>query len=145
VPEIDDRASLQDLDGIRVDVEALPPLVVKQGLSAERLKADVEGQLRHAGLRILPMGEFLTGDPHLQVVVRVSDVQGSAVASQVELNFVQIVFMRRNPAVTFNRARTWNATARVSLGPAAQLADRVRGETTRQVEQFIADYRQANR
>jgi hypothetical protein len=67
------------------------------------------------------------------------------VASQVEVNFVQIVFMRRNPVATFNRAQTWRATTGVSLGPVAQLADRIRRETTRQIEQFINDYRQVNK
>ena len=143
--ELDDRQSLRDLDGIYVDVDGIPPLAGKQGLSAERLQGDVESQLRRAGVEVLPMGHFRTGDPHLQIVVSISEVQGRTVASRVEVNFVQICFLRRNPTVTFNRARTWNANTTVSLGPEAQLADRIRRETARQVEQFIADYWQANR
>lgn len=143
--ELDDRLSLGDLDGIYVEVDAIPSLARKQGLSAERLQEDVEAQLRRAGVEVLPMGHFRTGDPHLQIVVSLSEVQGRMVASRVEVNFVQICFLRRNPTVTFNRAQTWSANAAVSLGPVAQLAARIRRETTRQVEQFINDYRQVNR
>ena len=143
--ELDDRLSLRELDGIYVDVDAIPSLASKQGLSAERLQEEVEGQLRRAGVEVLPMGHFRTGNPHLQIVVSLSEVQGRTVASRVEVNFVQICFLRRNPTVTFNRARTWSANATVSLGAVAQLVERIRRETTRQVEQFIEDYRQANR
>jgi hypothetical protein len=144
LPELNDRESLRDLDGIRVEVDPLPSFLARQGLSAETLAADVERQLRGAGVHVLMMGEFRTGDPHLQLVFTVSDVQGHMVASRVEVNFVQICFLRRNPLVTFNRARTWNAAAAVSLGPAAQVATRIRRDLTRQIEQFIDDYRQVN-
>jgi hypothetical protein len=71
MPEINDRESLRDLDGVRLEVEPLPPFVIKQGLSAERLAAEIETQLRRAGVNVFPMGEFRTGDPHLQMVVTV--------------------------------------------------------------------------
>ena len=90
------------------------------------------------------MGEFRTCDPHLQTVVTVSDVQGHLIASLIEVNFVQICFLRRNPLVTFNRARTWTATAAVSIGPAAATADRIRRDVTRQLDQFIGEYKQVN-
>ncbi len=96
MPEINDRESLRDLDGVRLEVEPLPPFVIKQGLSAERLAAEIETQLR------------------------------------------------RNPLVTFNRARTWTATAAVSIGPAAATAARVRRDVTRQIDQFIEDYKRVN-
>ena len=142
--ELDDRNSLTNLDGIRVEVDVLPSAITVQGLSTEAVHAEVESQLRRADVNVLRMGVFCTGDPHLQVIVRVSEGRSGMVSSHVEVNFLQIVFMRRNPAVTFNRARTWTANATISLGPVAELTDRVRRELTRQVEQFIDDYRLAN-
>jgi hypothetical protein len=144
LPEIIDRESLRDLDGIRVEVDPLPSLLTRQGLSADALAADIEAQLRRAGVNVLMMGEFRTGDPHIQLVVTASDVQSNLVGSRVEVNFVQICFLRRNPLVTFNRARTWTASAVVTLGPAAQAAARVRRDLTRQIDQFIEDYKQVN-
>jgi len=142
--QLDDRESLRNLDGIYVEVDVIPSLAAVQGFSVERLKEDVERQLRRGGVTVLEMGEFRTGDPHLEIVISVSEVQRRMAASLVEVNFVQICFMRRNPAVTFNRARTWNAKPAISLGAAGQLADRIRRETIRQIDQFIADYRQVN-
>src|SRR5437879_4463243 len=84
VPELDDRESLRDLDGIYVEIGPLPSSATKQGLSAERLKEDVEGQLRRAGVTVLAMGDFRTGDPHLQIVAGISDAQGRMVALRVE-------------------------------------------------------------
>jgi hypothetical protein len=90
------------------------------------------------------MGASRTGDPHLYALVTVSDVQGQIIALRVEVHFVQICFLRRNPLVTFNRARTWTATAEVSIGPAAVAASRVRRDVTRQIDQFIEDYKRVN-
>jgi hypothetical protein len=35
--------------------------------------------------------------------------KGALAGCNVEIDFVQIVFMRRNPSVTFNRGETWKA------------------------------------
>lgn len=142
--ELDDRQSLRDLDGIYVDVTDLPPLVITQGLSAERLKEDVEERLRRAGVEVLPMGHFRTGDPHVQIAIRVSEPQGRLVASHVEVTFMQICFLRRNPIVTFNRARTWTATSALVLGQVGQLAATIRRDLTSQIDQFVAALRAVN-
>ena len=137
---VEDRASLTDLDGVRVAVEGAPP----RGLSGDALKAAVESQLRAAGIKVLGLGDFPTGDPHLRVTVSVSPARDRLAAADVQLDFVQIVFLRRNPQVTFNRAQTWKADAVIVLAPAAQLAGEVQRELSRQVDQFVADYRAVN-
>ncbi len=142
--ELDDRLSLSRLDGIFVEVDEIPSLAARQKLSAERLQEDVENQLRRAKVEVLPMGHFRTGDPHIRIAIHVSDVRNRLVASHVEVNFVQIVFMRRDPTVTFNRGQTWNAKSAVVLGPEDQLAVTIRREVTRQIDQFIADYHPVN-
>jgi hypothetical protein len=62
----------------------------------------------------------------------------------VELEFVQIVFLRRNPALTFNSAQTWKAKGQMGLAPAARLAGKVQEELSAQVNQFIEAYRASN-
>lgn len=136
----DDRLSLKDLDGIRVTIEGMPP----RGLTPDMLKGAVENQLAAARIRILSLGDFPTGDPHLRVTVSTSAERSGLIATAVQVDFVQIVFMRRNPAVTFNRAQTWKADAEVVLAPAAQIASALQRELTRQVEQFIRDYKATN-
>ena len=143
--QLDDRASLRDLDGLRVEVLPLPAQVTARGLSTDAVRDAAESQLRRAGVRLLAMGEFSTGDPHLQITVLVSDARNGLVAFNVQVGFVQITFMRRNPLVTLNRAVTWVAQGGLSLGPVAHLLERVRQELSRQVAQFILDYQEANR
>lgn len=136
---VEDRPSLKDLDGVRVAIEGrVPP-----PFTAERLKAAIEARLRAAGIRIQGMGEFPTGDPHLNLTVVRADRDGTA-AVDVQLDFRQIVFLRRNPAQTFNRAQTWKADATLVFAPAGQIEAAVQSELLRQVDQFIADYGAVN-
>ncbi len=136
----DDRRSLEGLDGVRVAVdEPLPP-----PLARDTIRQAIEAQLRAANIRVLGMGDFPTGDPHLRVTISASAPRNGLVAASAQVDFVQIVFMRRDPQVTFNRAQTWKADAQVLLADAAQLARDVQREIARQVDQFIADYRAAN-
>jgi hypothetical protein len=138
---IEDRPSLKDLDGVRVAVDEPLP----RGLARDAIKQAVEMQLRAADIKVLGLGEFPTGDPHVRVTITASGERDGLIAADVQVDFVQIVFLRRNPQVTFNRAQTWKADAQVALVPAAQLAREVQRELARQVDQFIEDYRAANR
>jgi hypothetical protein len=137
--QFDDRLSIKDLDGVRVAVEDPLP----SGFSSAQIVATIEGQLRRAGIRVLGMGEFPTGDPHLRVTVSAAATSGIA-AVDVQVDFVQIVFLRRNPAVTFNRAQTWKAAAQLVMGTASDIMPAVERELARQVDQFVADYRAIN-
>jgi hypothetical protein len=138
---VEDRPSLKDLDGVRVAVDEPLP----RGLARDTIKQAVEAQLRAAGIKVLGLGDFPTGDPHLRVTISASSERNGLVAADVQLDFVQIVFLRRNPQVTFNRAQTWKADAQIALAAAAQLVREVQRELARQVDQFIEDYRAANR
>jgi hypothetical protein len=138
--QFDDRASLKDLDGVRVAVEAPLPAP----LSADTLKSTIESRLRAERIRVIGMGDFPTGDPHLRVTISVSDERNGVVAASVQLDFVQIVFMRRNPQVTFNRAQTWKADARIVLTTRGDVSVAVDRELRGQLDQFIADYRAVN-
>jgi hypothetical protein len=137
---VEDRPSLKDLDGVRVAVDEPLP----RGLARDTIKQSLEMQLRAAGIKVLGLGDFPTGDPHVRVTITASGERDGLIAADVQLDFVQIVFLRRNPQVTFNRAQTWKADAQIVLGPAAQLARDVQRELARQVDQFIADYRAVN-
>jgi hypothetical protein len=135
-----DIPSLKDLDGVRVAVDDPLPA----GLSREALREAVEARLRTSSIRVHGMGDFPTGDPHLRVTVSASAPRDGLAAVSVQLDFVQIVFMRRNPQVTFNRAQTWKADAQVLLVAASSVEPAARAELLRQLDQFIADYRAAN-
>lgn len=139
-----DRESLRDLDGVRVVVEDLSPAVEAKGLTKDLLRKAVESKLEQAGIRVMNAGEFPVGDPFLDVRITVTKESGRLIGCNVEVKFVQIVFLRRNPAFTFNRAETWKATGHMEIVPSAQLAEKIRQDLSDQVDQFIAAYRAVN-
>ena len=139
-----DRESLRDLDGVRVAVEDLSLAIEGKGLSKDLLRKAVESKLEQAGIRVMNAGEFPVGDPFLDVRVTATKESARLIGCNVELRFVQIVFLRRNPSVTFNRAETWKATGHMGIVPPARLAESIRQELSEQVDQFIAAYRSVN-
>jgi len=139
-----DRESLRDLDGVRVKVEDLPPILESKGLSKDLLRKAVESKLDQAGIRVMNSGEFPVGDPFLDVQVTATQETAKLIGYNVEVKFIQIVFLRRNPALTFNLAETWRAKGHMDLVPSARVADDIRKELSGQVDQFIAAFRSVN-
>ena len=139
-----DRKSLRDLDGVRVAIEDLSPAVEAKGFSKDLLRKALESKLEQAGIRVMNAGEFPVGDPFLDVRVTVTKETSRLVGCNVELKFIQIVFLRRNPSVTFNRSETWRAEGHMEIVPSSQLAKKIRQDLADQVEQFIAAFRAVN-
>ncbi len=139
-----DRESLRDLDGVRVAIEPLSLASPVRGVSADQLKQAAARKLEQAGIRLLNQGEYPVGDPYLRVQIATTDETNGLAAYYVHVDFVQIVFLRRNPAVTFNRAETWKANSRLGLAPAPQLAQAILEELSAQLDQFLAAYRAVN-
>jgi len=138
-----DRESLRALDGVRVVVEDLPASAPTE-LNKEALRKSVESKVAAAHIPVLNSGEYPVGDPFLRVKIKMTPESGGLIAYHVELDFAQIVFIRRNPQQTFNRAQTWAADARMGLVARKQLAERVRKDLDAQVDQFIAAYLSVN-
>jgi hypothetical protein len=139
-----DRLSLRDLDGVRVSVEELPAALGAIGVSRNRLHKAVESQLLRAGITVLNAGEFPVGDPYLVIRITASKQSGGFIAYALEVAFVQIVFLRRNPAATFNRAQTWKAPGAVDLVRPARLPASMEENLSRQIDQFVQAYLSAN-
>ena len=134
-----ERDSLRDLDGVRVVVE-----VSGARLDKDQLQKSVESKLRAAGIKVLNAGDFPVGDPYLRVRVSTAAESGGVAGYNVEVEFAQIVFLRRNPAQTFNSAQTWKAKGQMGLVPAGQVAAKVQQEIAAQVDQFVAAYKTVN-
>ena len=134
-----ERDSLRDLDGVRVVVES-----PGGSLDKDQLQKAVESRLRSAGIKIQDPGDFPVGDPFLRAKVTTTPESNGTIGYNVELEFVQIVFLRRNPALTFNSAQTWKAKGQMGLAPAARLARMIQQELSAQVDQFVAAYQASN-
>ncbi len=139
-----DRESLRDLPGVRVAVEDLSLDTPVKGFAADELRKSVEAKLQQAGIPVLNQGEYPVGDPYLRVRVATTKKDGDVVAYNVQIDFIQIVFLRRNPSVTFNRAETWKASGRVGIVASSRLAEQMQRELVAQVDEFITAYRSVN-
>jgi len=139
-----DRESLRDLQDVRVAAEDLSLVTPVKGFSADELRKTVEAKLEQAGVPVANQGEFPVGDPYLRVRLTTSKAVGGVVAYDVQVDFVQLVFLRRNPSVTFNRAETWKASSHSGIVAAGRLAEEMRRELANQVDQFIAAYKSVN-
>jgi len=138
-----DRESLRALDGVRIVVEDLPAGAPIE-LNKDALQRSVETKLAAAHIPVLNSGEYPVGDPFLRVKIKMTPETSGLIAYHVELDFAQIVFMRRNPTLTFNRAQTWAADARMGLVARKQFAERVQKDLDAQVDQFTAAYLSVN-
>ncbi len=143
-----DRDSLRTLDAVRVAVEDLPAGVSEEfsnkKLSKGTLRDFVEARLTAAHIPLLRHGEYPVGDPFLRVTVTATAASGNVVGYRVDLDFVQIVFLRRDPTLTFNRATTWAAKAHLGLSARGQVTERLKKDLGDEVDQFIAAYKSVN-
>ena len=139
-----DRESLRDLDGVRVAIEEVSLAFPVTGISADEIKQAAVRKLEQAGIRLLNAGEYPVGDPYLRAQVATSNETNGLAAYFVQVDFVQIVFLRRNPAVTFNRGETWKAHPRLGLVPTSRLARAILEELSAQLDQFLDAYRAVN-
>lgn len=143
-----DRESLRALDGVRVVVEDFPanaPVELVKGLGGtEALRKSIEARLEAAHVPTLNQGEFPVGDPFLRISIKTTSETSGLVAYRVAVDFVQIVFVRRNPQLTFNRAQTWAAEPQMGIVSKKQLAERVKKDLDTQLDQFIAAYKSVN-
>lgn len=139
-----DRASLKDLDGVRVVVEELPATLAAKGITQEKVRKWIEAQLTSEKIVVLNPGEFPVGDPFLRVHIATTAPQKALVGYRVDVDFAQIVFLRRNPMITFNRAQTWAAMPAMGLTSPPRLVENVNRALAQQTAQFIAAYLSVN-
>ena len=142
-----DRESLRSLDGVRVAVEEVPANAPKD-LDQDSLLKFVEARLETAHVPLQRHGEYPVGDPFLRVTMQTTpetnEPTAGLTAYHIDVAFLQIVFVRRNPMLTFNRAQTWSAKARMGIVPRGQLVERIHKDLAEQLDQFIAAYRSVN-
>ena len=112
--------------------------------TTEALRKSIEAKLEAAHVPTLNQGEFPVGDPFLRISIRTAPETSGLIAYRVAVDFVQIVFVRRNPQLTFNRAQTWAADAQMGIAAKKQLAERVKKDLDAQLDQFIAAYKSVN-
>lgn len=136
------RETLRDLTGVQVIVEPLPDETERAGLKAERLQHDIEGQLSHAGIRVLSEDERRNQPGFPFLYVGVTTVKSAATYSYaIDISLNQTVNLTRHPTIaTFAPTWTVQATGVVSESRLTAIADHVHDFIGR----FIEDYRTMN-
>ena len=136
------RETLRGLAGVAVTIEDIAADAERDGLTENQLQADVEGQLRQAGIRVLTEDERLRtpGTPTLSV--RVGTYKSGDVYSLcIELSLLQATVLKRDPHLERLTA-TWRARG-VGSGGARRLHE-ARRVVAGYIDRFITAYLSVN-
>jgi hypothetical protein len=137
------RDVLSELKGVYVLVEVLAPEIEKNGLlTSERIRTDVELELRKFSIKVLSREESLRGSGcpclYISSALFVNSYGRFSGAIDVELN-EQVLLIRR-PGVLVIGAATWQNIGAVQNGEPQQVRDEIKGY----VDKFINEYLAAN-
>jgi hypothetical protein len=139
--EMPDRAkeTLRGLPGVSVVVEPLQANAEQDGLTQQQLHADVERQLRAAGIRVLTQDEWRStpGSPYLYINVSALKKSYGLYAYAIEVCLNQVVTLLRAQNIQ-EFAETWE-TREVGTVGKEQIAT-VRESVAAHVDVFIKDY-----
>ena len=137
------KETLRGLPGVAVVIEPLHPTTERDGLTQSQLLAEVEQQLKDAGIHILTQEEWKTtpGAPYLYVNVAALKKSYGLYAYAIEVCLNQVVTLIRDQKLQ-EFAETWE-TREVGTVGKAQLPT-VRNSVAAHVAVFIRDYYAVN-
>ena len=136
------RTTLRGLQGVSVLIEDRQPETARAGLTTQQLQAEVEGQLRHAGIPVLTKDQAfrVQGAPYVYVYVHFlpHPIGLTASSSLVEVN--QRASLDRNGSSA--SVSTWSVQRLGTVGSRhlVTIRDDVRG----QIDYFINIYYSVN-
>ena len=133
------KETLRGLPGVAVVIEPLHPTTERDGLTQSQLQAEVEQQLKTAGIRVLTQEEWkkTPGAPYLYVNVAALKKNYGLYAYAIEVCLNQLVLLIRDQQ-TQEFAETWE-TREVGTVGKERLAT-VRKSVAAHVAVFIRDY-----
>ncbi len=140
-----DRASLKGLQGVFVLVEDLNPPEEQAGLKTADIQADVEQELKAAGIPLLSKTQNIDtpGMPTLYISVSVASSTATDVwPFSVDVNLEQQATLKRSPDTFVPTAVTWHVG---SIGAVEKVNIRsVRDRVNEQVAKFVNAYFKVN-
>ena len=139
------RKTLVGLGGVYVLVEEVGDSALRDGLSKQQLRTDVELRLREAGILVLTEEQTLAKESGAYLYVYIHAVNSSkgfyAVHVRVELK--QRVKLIRNSSI-IAVAPTWSAAPITGMVGSAYLSSSMRDKVRDMTDQFINTYLAAN-
>ena len=147
----EDRIPFRGLKEVGVFVEDIDPEAIKDGLSKEQIKTDVESKLREAGIKVVPVEKSLPlpTSPYLYIIVNtVKFLSGLEYVYGTSVQLKQVVALERGKTVKPSRAllwaTTWEKSDGVGITWVKDLVENVRQHINDKVDAFINDYSAAN-
>jgi hypothetical protein len=151
--EGNDHASFRGLKGIYILIDGRFDEVIKEGVTKDQLKTDVELQLRKAGIKVLTEQEFvaLPGAPYLSITLLtsegacggagpISSRRVYAICTLIRLN--QNAMLERNPKIKTNVV-TWGCNI-IAWDEAKNIKRIIREGVKDGIDRFMNDYLAVN-
>jgi len=143
----ENRIPFHGLKAVAVFVENIDQEAIKDGLSKEQIKTDVELRLREAGIKVVPIEKSLSlsTPSYLYVIVNtVKFVSGLEYVYGTSVQLKQVVVIERKkpvkPPKAYLWATTWEKSDGVGITSVEGLVENVREHINNKVDAFISDY-----
>ena len=143
----ENRIPFHGLKEVAVFVEDIEPEAIKDGLSKEKIKNDVELRLREAGIKVVPAEKCLPlpTSPYLYVIVNtVKFLSGLEYVYGTSVQLKQVAVIDRGKKVKPQKASlwvtTWEKSDGVGITFVEELVGNVRAHINEKVDMFISDY-----
>ena len=140
------KESLRGLAGVAVRVEPLTGTAADDGPDAKAFLADVEQQLKKAGVNVLTAAQVAQepGSPTLYVQVNAKmHFNTPPYAVKVTVALLQNAASARDASLKLREVKTWDAGYLTALDP--NVLGKTRVMVTDLVNEFIADWRAVNK
>jgi hypothetical protein len=135
------KETLRGIDAMRISVERLEPDAKKDGLTEDKIKADVELKFRLAGITILT--ETSLAGPFFDVFVATTyDKESKGFIYTIDVGFFQEVMLKRNSNVSL-LSPTWYIRKHGYIDEKS-LERKIRDSVKDFVDQFLIDYLSVN-
>lgn len=143
----ENRIPFHGLKAVAVFVENIDPEALKDGLSKEQIKTEVESRLREAGIKVVPIDKSLIipTSPYLYIIVNtVKFSSGLEYVYGTSVQLKQVVGIDRGkgviPRTALLWATTWEKSDGVGITSVEDLVGNVREHINDKVDAFINDY-----
>jgi len=144
---VENRIPFHGLKAVAVFVEDIDQEAIKDGLSKEQIKSDVELRLREAGIKVVPVEKSLNFSTPSYLYIIVNTVKFSSGLEYVygtSVQLKQVVVIEREkpvkPPKAYLWATTWEKSDGVGITPVEDLVGNVREQINDKVDAFINDY-----
>ena len=140
------KESLRGLAGVAVRVEPLTGTAADDGPDAKAILADVEQQLKKAGVNVLTAAQVAQepGSPTLYVQVNAKmHFNTPPYAVKVSVALLQNVASARDASLKLREVKTWDVGYLTALDP--NVLGKTRAMVTDLVNEFITDWRTVNK